>query len=106
MSDIPPTDFGTASGLSVSLTADERRLALLWLVDFERSWDALELATTFVVDGPAKLALIQDRLGPLGDMLAPLAQRVDALEMLVVRHWFRNGRCAPAEDPHGEQEPA
>lgn len=91
MPDTGSGTFRTPSGLPVSLSAAEYRLALLGTVDFGGAWDALELATAFVVDGPAKLAMIQERLRPLADYLSPLTQRVDALEMLAARHWFRRG---------------
>jgi hypothetical protein len=98
LSDTPVIAFQTPSGLSVSLTAkltaDEYRLALLGLVDFEGAWDALELAATFVVDGAAKQALVRDRLRPLADALSPLALQVDPLAMLAARYWFRQGEIA------------
>jgi hypothetical protein len=80
------------------LSVAEYRLALLGLVDFAGAWDALELATTFVIDGPAKLALIQERLRPLAGYLS---QRVDALEMLAARHWFRRGAISEVSDVEG-----
>jgi hypothetical protein len=83
--------FLAPSGLAVSLSPDEYRLALLWLIDFEAAWEGLEAATAFVTDGEAKLALIRQRLRPLADDLSPLGQHVDSLVMLAARHWFRQG---------------
>jgi hypothetical protein len=94
----PPTSeftFLAPSGLTVALSPDEYRLALLWLVDFEAAWEGLEAATAFVTDGAAKLALIQQRLRPLADDLAPLGQHVDSLTLLAARHWFRQGPVSP-----------
>ena len=87
-------NFQTPSGLSVTLSPDEYRLALLWLVDFEGAWEGLEAAIAFVVDGEAKLALIRRRLQPLTDDLASLGQHVEPLAMLAARHWFRQGMTA------------
>jgi hypothetical protein len=101
VSDAPSATFRTPSGLPVSLSAAEYRLALLGLVDFAGDWDALELATSFVSDGPAKLALIQKRLRPLADTLSPLAQRVEALELLTARHWFRRGAASEVSHEEG-----
>ena len=83
--------FLTPSGLSVTLSPDEYRLALLWLIDFEAAWEGLEAATMFVADGQAKLALIRQRVRPLADDLVPLGARVDAMALLAARHWFRHG---------------
>jgi hypothetical protein len=83
--------FLAPSGLTVTLSPDEYRLALLWLIDFESSWEGLEAATLFVADGQAKLALIRQRLRPLAHDLAPLGTRVDSLALLAARHWFRQG---------------
>ena len=83
--------FLTPSGLAVTLSPDEYRLALLWLFDFEAAWDGLEAATMFVTAGEAKLALIHQRVRPLAADLAPLGERVDALALLAARHWFRYG---------------
>jgi hypothetical protein len=99
VSDTPAIVFRTPSGLTISLTADEYRLALLGLVDFAGAWDALALAADFVVDGPAKQALIRERLRPLSEALSPLAQQVDALAMLAARHWFRTGQTSEALSP-------
>jgi hypothetical protein len=80
----------TAEGRRIELTLPEYRLALLWLVDFAANWEALEYATTLVPDGPAKLALIRERLRPVAAHLPALASRgVDSLEMLAARFWFR-----------------
>jgi hypothetical protein len=83
--------FFTPSGLAVTLSPDEYRLALLWLFDFEAAWEGLEAATMFVTAGEAKLALIHQRVRPLAADLAPLGERVDALALLAARHWFRYG---------------
>jgi len=75
-----------------ALTPSEYRLALLGLVDFAGEWSALETATTFVVDGPAKRAVIRERLLPAAAELNVLLTRdVDAIELLAARYWFRNG---------------
>ena len=86
--------FLAPSGLSVALSPDEHRLALLWLIDFEAAWEGLEMATAFVTDGEAKLALIRQRLRPLAEDLAPLGQHVDSLALLAARHWFRQGQVS------------
>ena len=83
--------FLTPSGLAVTLSPDEFRLALLWLIDFEAAWEGLETATLFVTDGQAKLALIRQRVRPLADELAPLGEHVDSLTLLAARQWFRHG---------------
>jgi hypothetical protein len=83
--------FLAPSGLSVTLSPDEYRLALLWLIDFEAAWEGLETAALFVADGEAKLALIRQRVRPLADDLTPLGARVDAMALLAARHWFRHG---------------
>ena len=83
--------FLAPSGLAVTLSPDEYRLALLWLIDFEAAWEGLETATMFVADGQAKLALIRQRVRPLADDLTPLGARVDAMALLAARHWFRHG---------------
>ncbi len=90
----------TPSGLPIVLSAGEYRLLLLGRADFAGDWDALELATTFVPDGPAKRALIQERLRPLVESLSPAERRVDALELLAARYWFR--REMVRADPHGK----
>jgi hypothetical protein len=83
--------FLAPSGLVVTLSPDEYRLALLWLIDFEAAWEGLETATMFVADGQAKLALIRQRVRPLADDLTPLGEHVDSLALLAARHWFRQG---------------
>ena len=93
--------FLAPSDLSVTLSPDEYRLALLWLIDFEAAWEGLETAALFVADGEAKLALIRQRVRPLADDLTPLGARVDAMALLAARHWFRHrliseGRSAEA----------
>lgn len=85
----------TAAGVRFELNFDEYRLALMGLVDFAGAWDALEMATTLVVDGPAKAAVVRNRLLPLASHLpALLARGVDSLEMLAARRWFRQGSIA------------
>jgi hypothetical protein len=83
--------FLAPSGLTVTLSTDAYRLALLWLIDFEGAWEGLEAGTMFVADGPAKLALIRQRVRPLADDLASLGEHVDSIAMLAARHWFRHG---------------
>ena len=83
--------FLAPSGLTVTLSPEEYRLALLWLIDFEAAWEGLETATLFVADGQAKLALIRQRVRPLADDLAPLGEHVDAMALLAARRWFRHG---------------
>jgi hypothetical protein len=83
--------FLAPSGLVVTLSPDEFRLALLWLIDFEAAWEGLETATMFVADGQAKLVLIRQRVRPLADNLTPLGEHVDAIALLAARHWFRHG---------------
>lgn len=97
MSDLSGAVLTTPSGLTISLSGDEAQLTLLGLVDFEGRWDALQAATAFVVDGPAKAAIIPERLLPLAGHLPALLERgVDSLEMLAARHWFRARSCAQA----------
>ena len=90
-----PTQFTLepSSGIPIVLSADEYRLALLWLVDFEQAWEGIEAATAFVPDGEAKLALVRTRLRLLAGPLAELGTRLDPLSLLIARHWFRNGVC-------------
>ncbi len=74
----------------MELDLDEYRLALLWLVDFERDWDAFEMAAKLVVDGAAKAGIAAVRLRPMAEHLPALAKRgVDSLELLAARYWFR-----------------
>jgi hypothetical protein len=90
----------TSPELSVALSADEYRLALLGLVDFEGQWEALATAAAFVVDGSRKAALVQERLAPIASHLPALLKRkVDAFEMIGLRHWFRHMRLDEAPDP-------
>jgi hypothetical protein len=85
----------TRSGLVLSLSRDEYRLALLGVVDFEGDWQALEVASSFVVDGPKKGVLIRERLLPMAGELAPAFERgVDAFELIAARFWFRNHELA------------
>jgi hypothetical protein len=90
--------FVAPSGVTVALSPDEYRLALLWLIDFEAAWEGLEAATAFVADGAAKRVLIQQRLRPLADDLPPLGQHVDSLALLAARHWFRQGQVSKNRD--------
>lgn len=98
-----------AAGPSVALSADETWLALLWLVDFgggpggaaDAAWAGLAAATAFVVDGAAKLALIETRVRPLAEHLPTLAQQATALDLLTARHWFRNGLCETTPEGSG-----
>jgi hypothetical protein len=83
--------FLAPSGLTVTLSPDEYRLALLGQIEFEGAWEGLETATLFVADGPAKLALIRQRVRPLADDLTPLGDGVDSLTLVAARHWFRHG---------------
>lgn len=104
MSDSSSIVFHTAAGLPLALSVDEHRLALLWLADFgggpgeegDAAWAGLAAATTFVVDGEAKLALIGERVRPLAEHLPPLAQRATPMDLLTARYWFRNGPCETA----------
>jgi hypothetical protein len=74
----------------VELGLAEYRLALIWLIDFNQDWAAMETATLFVVDGAAKRRVLQERLQPVADLLPELLSRgVDALELLAARYWFR-----------------
>ena len=84
----------TAAGLSIVLTLDAYRLALIGVVDFEGNWRAMEAAAGLVVDGPAKAALLKEQLAPIADQLSVLTDRdVEVLALLAARHWFRNGTC-------------
>jgi hypothetical protein len=77
-----------------TLTLNEYRLALLGLVDFAGDWDALETATTFVVDGDTKAVLVREHLRPQAAHLdVLLARGVDGLELLAARHWFRTSEA-------------
>ena len=90
------------SGLSIELSPDAYRLALLGRVDFAGQWSALTAAAGWVVDGAAKAALIRERLLPIADILDSVGSQVDAVEMVIVRHWFRNLPCStPVADPEG-----
>ena len=81
------------SGVIVSLSADEYRLALLGAIDFEGDWQALELAARFVVDGERKGELIRLHLLPIAEHLASVfEERLDLLGLIAARHWFRNTR--------------
>ncbi len=87
----------TPSNLISLLSADEQRLALLGLYDFEGRWDTLEAATIMVVDGEAKAALVRERLMPLADQLPALvADDVAAHQLWIARHWFDTQFCQAA----------
>ncbi len=86
----PAIVIRTPAGVRFELNPYEYRLALLGLVDFGGAWEVLEQAAGFVVDGPAKAAIVRDRLRPLGSHLpALLARGVDSIELLAARFWFR-----------------
>ncbi len=86
----PAVTIRTPAGTRIDLSLAEYRLALLWLVDYAGQWEPLEMATTLVVDGPAKAALVREHLRPAALHLPALTSRgVDALEMLAARFWFR-----------------
>ncbi len=89
------TDHPTADAAvsDLSLSADEQRLALLGLVDFEGRWELLEAAARLVVDGETKAALIRERLAPQAGLLSASAAEVSAYELWVARHWFRTQFC-------------
>jgi len=99
----------TPSELTLALSPDEARLALLGVVDFEGDWEAMEAATTFVVDGPAKASLIRDRLAlAAAEFTGHFAGDVNVLELLAARHWFDTQPCQKVTRPKhaGDQEPA
>lgn len=82
-----------------ALSADERRLALLGLCDFEGQWDVLEAATRLVVDGEAKAALIR-RLTLQADQLAALAKdEAIAYQLWIARRWFATQFCRDETAP-------
>ncbi|MCX6031297.1 MAG: hypothetical protein NT169_18615 [Chloroflexi bacterium] len=85
------------TGAIVALTLDEYRLALLGRVDFEDRWAALEAAAQYVVDGDAKTAAIRANLLPIAEHLTEIGQKVDSLELLAARHWFRNLPSTPTQ---------
>ena len=99
----------TPSGLTLALSPDETRLALLGVVDFEGDWEAMEAATTLVVDGPAKASLIRDRLAPAAAQLpGHFAAEVGVLDLLSARHWFDTQPCQSAarQKKAGGKKPA
>ena len=98
MTDASEITFVAPSGQAVNLSPDAYRLALLWLIDFEGAWEGLETGAQFVTAGQAKLALFRARVRPLGDDLAPLGERVDAMTLLAARHWFRHGPITDSRD--------
>jgi hypothetical protein len=101
----PAQTFETESKLTVVLTPDEYRLALLGLVDFEGHWEILEAATALVVDGPAKAALLRARLIPLADRLPGLLDKeIDVVRLWTARHWFDTQFCRePTPAPQSRQ---
>ena len=109
MSSDAPQTVKTPPGLTPALSPDETRLALLGVVDFEGDWEAMEAATTLVVDGPAKASLIRDRLAPAAAQLpGHFAAEVGVLDLLAARHWFDTQPCQSATQPKraGGQKPA
>jgi len=109
VSSAAPQTVKTLSGLTFALSPDETRLALLGVVDFEGDWEAMEAATTLVVDGPAKASLIRDRLAPTAaEFTGHFAADVNVLDLLAARHWFDTQPCQSTTRPKhaGEQEPA
>ena len=79
------------------------------MVDFEGDWEAMEAATTLVVDGPAKASLIRDRLAPAAaQFTGHFAADVNVLDLLAARHWFDTQPCQSATRPKraGGQKPA
>lgn len=95
----------TPGGIAVTLSAAERNLALLGLVDYEGAWEGLLAATAFVADGTAKRELIATRVQPLAAALTALTEHVDPLELITARHWFRHEPLQPAGTPQGEPVP-
>ena len=95
----------TPSGVTIVLSPDEYRLALLGLVDFEGGWAIMQMAAEMVVDGEAKAALIRERLVPVADALPGLlAEGVDVFQLWAARHWFDSQTCrtaASAQRPGG-----
>jgi len=101
---IQPTDVSPAAAtLSPVLSADEQRLLLVGLCDFEGRWDIFAAAASLVVDGATKAALIRDRLAPYAAQLTVLAsEEVAAHQLWIARHWFDTQFCqaeASAEPP-------
>jgi hypothetical protein len=97
MSPISTWSLTTPSGLTIVLSPDEYRLALLGLVDFEGDWDTLHVATTLVADGEAKATLLREKLAPVADALpAMLADGVDIFQLWTARQWFASQMCQPA----------
>lgn len=84
----PPTEVPPA------LSADEQRLLLVGLCDFEERWDICEAAAGLVVDGAAKAALIRARLRPLTAQFPALVPaEVNAHQLWIARHWFDTQFC-------------
>ena len=108
MSSDAPQTVRTPPGLTLALSPDENRLALLGVVDFEGDWEALEAAAALVVDGPAKASLIRERLAPAAaQFTGHFAADVNVFELLAARHWFDTQPCQRAARPRhaGEQDP-
>lgn len=84
-------------------SADEQRLLLVGLCDFEGRWDIFAAAAGLVVDGATKAALIRERLAPHAAQLpARASEEVAAYQLWIARHWFDVQFCqaeAPAEPP-------
>ena len=100
MSSDAPQTGKMLSGFSPALSPDETRLALLSVVDFEGDWEAMEAATTLVVDGPAKASLIRERLAPAAaQVTGHFAADVNVLELLAARHWFDTQPCQSTTRP-------
>jgi hypothetical protein len=86
----------------LDLSTAESRLALLGEVDFEGDWDALERATAWVVDGPAKAALIRTRLAPAAAQRSlTVAEEISVVDLVAARHWFDTQPCDKAAQPQG-----
>ena len=97
----------TPSGLTIVLSPDEYRLAILGLIDFEGRWDAMQVATTLVVDGETKGALLRERIAPVADLLPALvADGIEVLALWTARHWFANQPCQSTAATRGTGEPA
>jgi hypothetical protein len=101
-----PTDSPPPPAALPALSADEQRLLLVGMCDFEARWDICAAAAELVVDGAAKAALIRARLQPLTAQFPALApSEVTAHQLWIARHWFDTQFCkaeTPAE-PHKER---
>ena len=94
----PENLLTTSDGIAVALSLAERRLALLGLVDYEAAWEGLLFATAFVADGAAKRQLIETRVRPLANVLTSLTERIDPLDLMAARHWFRHAQVGADAD--------